>query len=175
MSQSISFIFYHYRSSILKMSEIVILHGHFTLALTSSLYLGTTTTTTTNITTVASLPPQCTYYSSINDPTRLATAAGGTASDLSLFSGTYVWYRFYGAGGTQIITSAPNYNQCGTYYSGWYAGTMPTYGNTFNGTVCYVFTSICSYSNMILVTNCGSYYVYGLIDPPVSYARYCTA
>jgi len=139
----------------------------------TSLYLATTTTT---ITTAAILPTQCSLYTSINDATRLATAGGGSATDQSLFSSTYTWYRFIGGSGTQIVTSAPNYNQCGTYYSGWYAGTMPTYGNTLSGTVCYVFTNICSYSNMILVTNCGSYYVYGLIYlTTASPARYCTA
>jgi hypothetical protein len=136
-----------------------------------SLYLATTTTTTT---TAANLPSQCSTYTPINDATRLATAAGGLGTDYYLFPVTYSWYSFYGSGGTQIVTSAPNANQCGTEYSGWYTGAMPTYGNTVTGTVCYVYTTICSISNMILVTNCGSYYVYGLISVPTYYARYCT-
>jgi hypothetical protein len=121
------------------------------------------------------LPSQCSAYTPINDPTRLATAGYGNASDSSYFSPVFVWYCFMGAGGTQIITSAPSVDQCGTNYTGWYASTMPTYGNTLIGTVCYVdITNICNWSNMILVTNCGSYYVYGLIAPPIAYARYCT-
>jgi hypothetical protein len=92
-----------------------------------------------------------------------------------MFGGTYVWYRFYGSGGTQIVTSAPAYNRCGGTYSGWFSSTMPTSGNTMIGTVCYVSgTNICVYQNTILVTNCGSYYVYGLINSPALYARYCT-
>jgi hypothetical protein len=136
-----------------------------------SLYLATTTTTTT---TAANLPSQCSAYTFINDVTRLATAPGGSANDQTYFSGTYTWYRFYGSGGTQIVTSAPVYSSCGGYYPGWYTGAMPTYGNTVTGTVCYVNANICFTWNMILVTNCGSYYVYGLIDPGVNYGRYCT-
>ncbi len=134
----------------------------------------TTTMTTTTTTITVSLPQQCSYYTFINDPTRLATAPSGLGNDNTFFSGSYVWYRFYGNGGSQIITSAPNVSRCGGSYSGWYAGSMPTYGNTLSGTVCYVNSNICSYSNMILVTNCNSYYVYGLISAPASYARYCT-
>ena len=133
--------------------------------------LVTTTTTTTAV-----LPIQCSSYSFVNDPTRLATAAGGSASDISMFSSTYVWYRFYGSGGTQIVTTTPAINRCGTVYPGWYASAMPNYGDTVIGTVCYAIssTSICRYSNLVLVTNCGSYYVYGLIDPPAVSTRYCT-
>jgi hypothetical protein len=132
-------------------------------------YLATTTTTTT-----PSLPSQCSSYTPMTDASRLATASGGYASDLGVFSSTYVWYRFYGAGGTEITTFPPNYFQCGGYFSGWYSGTMPTYGGNSTGTVCYVYTTVCYYSNTILVTNCGSFYIYGLVNPPVTYARYCT-
>jgi hypothetical protein len=136
------------------------------------LYLATTTTTTT---TVANLPAQCYSYSSISDATRLVTAAGGMGSDYGAFPGTYTsWYRIDGASGTQITTTIPNYSQCDALYPGWYASSMPAYGNTVIGTVCYVYTTICYYSNTILVTNCGAYYVYALTNTPTYYTRYCT-
>jgi hypothetical protein len=52
---------------------------------------------------------------------------------------------------------------------------LPTSGARVNRTVCYQWTSnTCNWSNNILVTNCGSFYVFGLIVPPVCNARYCT-
>lgn len=136
----------------------------------------TTTTTTTTTTTSAVLPTQCSAYSFLNDPTRLATAGAGSVSDNAIFTGAYVWYRFFGSGGTEIVTTIPSINRCTTVYTGWYAGTMPSSGTTITGSVCYVGSSSnpCLYTNQILVTNCGGYYVYGLIDPPVNSARYCT-
>lgn len=134
------------------------------------LYLATTTTTTTMIANLS----QCDIYLTIDDGTRLATAPGNTFNDVSSFSGVYTWCRFNGASGTRIVTSPPASNRCGGSYSGWYAGNMPTYGHTVNGTVCYVSSNACNYINTILVTNCGPYYVYGLVDPPINYGRYCT-
>ena len=138
-----------------------------------SFCLATTTTTTT---TSVVLPTQCIAYSFINDPTRLATAVGGSTSDSLIFTSTHAWYRFYGSGGTEIVTTIPSFNRCGGLYTGWYTGTMPNYGATVSGLVCYVTssTNVCLYTSQILVTNCGGYYVYGLVDPPLSSARYCT-
>lgn len=87
-----------------------------------------------------------------------------------------MWVRFSGAGGTQLATSAPGSNQCGTQATGWYSSSLPTSGVTVNGTVCYQWSSnTCNWSNTILVTNCGAFYVFGLIMPPACNLRYCTA
>jgi hypothetical protein len=111
----------------------------------------------------------------INDTTRLTTATGGSACDQSLFSSNITLVRFSGSGGTQIPTTAPNSNQCGTAATGWYNGSIPASGVTVNGTVCYNWSSnTCNWSNMITVTNCSSYYVYGLIKPIGCSFRYCT-
>jgi hypothetical protein len=121
---------------------------------------------------VASL---CYSYTIINDATRLVTAAGGSACDQSLFSSSITLVRFTGAGGTKIVTTTPSIKQCGTQATGWYNGTMPAWGMTVNGTVCYSWSSnTCNWSNMITVTNCSSYYVYGLISPAHCTLRYCT-
>ena len=138
-------------------------------------YLTTIASTTT---TIATLPSQCGSATILNDATRLITAAGSTGNDYSSFSTAYVWYRFFANGiSVSMATSPPAYQRCNAYYSGWYAGTIPSYGQTIVGTACYVTctTNICGNSNNIMVTNCGSYFVYGLIRPPSnSYYRYCT-
>lgn len=132
-----------------------------------SIFLATTTTT--------AWPSQCSSYVTITDSTRLLSSPNGTQCDQAVFSSTSTWYRFTGAGGAQIVTSAPLMNQCGTDASGWFANTMPTAGTTVVGTVCYVWlTSNCLWSNSISVTHCGTFYVYGLIAPPTCKLRYCT-
>ncbi|CAF4081479.1 unnamed protein product [Adineta steineri] len=134
----------------------------------------TMTTTTTTTTTTTSTAAQCYSYTTMNDVTRLATAGSGSTTDYGLFS-TGTWVRFSGAGGTQITTSSPGLYRCTTYYSGWYSGSLPSSGETVNGTVCYTYSSSsCYYANIISVTNCGSFYVYDLVNPPVSNSRYCT-
>jgi hypothetical protein len=131
------------------------------------------TTTTTNAITSYS---QCSSYTIINDTTRLTTAAGAVSCDWSTFNTSTTWVRFLGAGGTRLATSAPSSNLCGTLATGWYSGSLPSSGMTVNGTVCYVWAgSSCNWSNVIQVTNCGLFYVFGLIMPPVCYLRYCTA
>ena len=133
------------------------------------------TTTTTSTTIAAVLPGQCFSYAVYTDPTRLATAAGGGVSDISSFTTATTWVRFVGAGGTVMATSPPSYNRCGAFYSGWYIDALPETGSTAVGTVCYVYsTYTCYFYNLIAVTNCGSFYVYGLVDPPVANTRYCT-
>ncbi|CAF1018024.1 unnamed protein product [Adineta steineri] len=135
----------------------------------------TTVTTSTTSTTTTFLPPQCYSYTIINDTTRLITAGNGYASDYGLFStGTLV--RFFGAGGTQIATFPPGGYHCTATYTGWYAGALPSFSNTVTGIMCYTpGSSSCTLYNTISVTNCGTFYVYNLIDPPnYSYIRYCT-
>jgi hypothetical protein len=93
----------------------------------------------------------------------------------SLFTSATTWVRFNGTGGTQIATTSPGINACNTQATGWYASAMPSITATVMGTVCYAWTSsTCAFANSIFVTNCGPYYVYGLISPPNCDMRYCT-
>lgn len=137
--------------------------------------MGCLATTTTTTTTTTNLPSQCLTYSPINDPTRLATATGNVFSDAAAFTAGYTWHRFIGAGGDDIVTTAPPGYRCGGYYSGWFVGVPPTYGTTVSGTVCYSYSTVCQLSNTILMTNWGTYNVYALTNTPTTYARYCTA
>ncbi|CAF3698578.1 unnamed protein product [Rotaria socialis] len=87
-----------------------------------------------------------------------------------------VWVRFLSPAGTSIPTVTPGISHCGTDASGWYNGAYPsTTGSTTTGTVCYHWSSsTCNWSNSIQITNCGAFYVFLLINPPVCNLRYCT-
>ncbi len=74
-----------------------------------------------------------------------------------------------------LVNSSPTTYRCNTHAPGWYGGSYPGIGLTVSGTVCYNWNSnTCNWSNLIQVTNCNGYYVYGLISPPVCSLRYCT-
>ncbi|CAM2696656.1 unnamed protein product [Rotaria socialis] len=136
----------------------------------------TTTTTDTTTTTTTDALSECSSYTTINDVTRLTTAGSGSGCDTAVFNSTTACVRFSGAGGTQLATSAPASNQCTTQAPGWYSGSLPGSGVSNNETVCYAWSlNNCKWSNTIQVTNCGSFYVWGLISPPVCNLRYCTA
>ena len=147
-----------------------------TAAVGTTTVAATTTTAATATTTVAAASPQCSSYTTINDATRLQTAAGASACDQSIFSSsTGTWVRFSGAGGTELATSAPGINLCGTQSTGWLSTALPASGATANGTVCFAWSSnTCNWNAAVLTTNCGSFYVYYLLAPPVCNARYCT-
>jgi hypothetical protein len=94
--------------------------------------------------------------------------------DSSIFS-TPKWIRFSGAGGTQLATSFPGANRCGTYYPGFLNDTHPVgAGETKISSVCFGYSGGCDYRNTISVTNCLSYFVYYLIPPPTCNLRYCS-
>ncbi|UJR29518.1 hypothetical protein I4U23_010735 [Adineta vaga] len=136
--------------------------------------VATTTVATTAVSTTSSFS-ECSSYTTISDATRLTTAASGSTCDTSTFFSNVTWVRFTGAGGTQLATTAPSANQCGSASTGWYSTSLPSSGTTVNGTVCYVWSgNNCNWSNTIRVTNCGSFYVFGLIAPPACNLRYCT-
>ena len=106
--------------------------------------------------------------------TRLSTNTGGLGSDTASFTVAGVWYRFVGSSGTDLAQSATSFYRCGGYYTGWYSGSMPTYGNTVSGAVCFVVSNTCTYISIISITNCGLYNVYDLAPSPITYGRYCT-
>jgi hypothetical protein len=123
------------------------------------------------------LPPQCASYTVNNDSTRNIAASSGTICDGTLFSKQFpTWVRFESPAGTIIPTSAPAANHCSTQATGWMSTTYPSVtGLTIHATVCYNSGSNkCAYSNGILVTNCGGFYVFALTAPPTCDLRYCT-
>lgn len=135
-----------------------------------------TTTQTITTTSTVTLPAQCSSYIWINDVTRLLISSGGTSCDSSSpFSTTMTWFRFIGFSGTMLATTSSGPNQCGTVYTGWYSGTMPTWSSTIIGTSCFGSSAIdCQFTDTIAVSNCGSFYVYAFRTPPLCPARYYT-
>lgn len=131
------------------------------------------------------MPPQCLTYTTISDPTRLITAAGGAGCDNgpefnSISSGTPTYVRFVSPGGTRLATSPPNsgYGQvCGTMGAGWTNATYPSgVGNSVNAFVCFAYDYYQCYGYIywISITNCNGFYVHGLYAFPYCYFRYCT-
>ena len=85
------------------------------------------------------------------------------------------WYRMTGASGDKIPNKCVPKNRCGTHAPGWLNGSHPAVlEGVVNRQVCYHWSSsCCNWKNNIKIRNCGSYYVYQLIKPPVCYLRYC--
>jgi hypothetical protein len=126
------------------------------------------------------LPPACSAYITINDPTRSVNAPGYAlgCDNTPPFTNqsSPVWMRFEGTGGSTLPLAAPSINLCGTTGTGWYSGQMPaSSGQISNGTACFSwYTGTCSFSTSISVANCDSFYIYLLPPPPACMMRYCT-
>ncbi|CAF1472980.1 unnamed protein product [Didymodactylos carnosus] len=129
------------------------------------------------------LPSPCNNYSTIADPTRLITSAGGLACDNTFFTtvaATPNYIRFIAPGGTQLATSPPNNangNVCGTQVAGWTNVTYPSVaGQTVNAFVNYAYQGNPSYGYQywVVVINCNGFYVFGIWAPPNCDYRYCT-
>ena len=118
--------------------------------------------------------PECSSYKELDGATRRDSFSGGQACDQwdGFQNG---WYRFVGASGTQIATSA---TRCRTHATGWMRGQHPTVGEgAVTRKVCYHWGSnTCNWSNDIKVRQCpGGFFVYELVKPPACHLRYCTA
>ena len=85
------------------------------------------------------------------------------------------WYRFAGAAGDKMPTSCVPKRRCGTHAPGWLNGSHPTVREGIvTRPVCYHWGSrCCNWKNDIQVQNCGAFYVYRLVKPPVCWLRYC--
>ena len=85
------------------------------------------------------------------------------------------WYRFVGAAGTKMPTTHVPAFRCGTAWSGWLDGAHPTVeGVEVKRTVCLSNrVTGCRHLINIDVKNCGSYFIYNLIPPPICESRYC--
>ena len=133
--------------------------------------------TASTLVTTSTLPSQCTSYTSNSDSTRnIATGTAGSLCDNTLTAG---WYRFTGAAGTRLATSSVSLDTCTTGNGGSYNGTLPsTSGATTFGTLCVNNNGYLCYAalsgSLIVVTNCGSYYVFFLSPITNCNSRYCT-
>ena len=87
------------------------------------------------------------------------------------------WYRFVGAAGTKMSIARVEPYYCGTDFSGWLSEGLehPALGDGIvPRKVCFSNRPDgCKGSNSIFVKNCGSYYIYYLIEPPQCPMRYC--
>jgi len=85
------------------------------------------------------------------------------------------WYRFQGAAGTKMVTTCPLMDRCDTTFPNWLSGGHPTVAEgEVTRNVCINRFARCQTSLFIQVKNCGSYYIYKLINPSVCPARYCS-
>lgn len=86
------------------------------------------------------------------------------------------WYRFVGEGGSRMPEEPQLEYDCGTDAPGWLDGAHPTgWGETASVRTCYRWSGDdCNWSNDIRITNCGQFYAYELVTPPVSCLAYCT-
>lgn len=86
------------------------------------------------------------------------------------------WYRFQGAAGKRMASSCPPVYRCNTSAPGWLNGTHPTVADgQVTRQVCFSWTrSYCQGTINIKVRNCGSFYVYYLLNPSGT-TRYCSS
>ena len=85
------------------------------------------------------------------------------------------WYRFTGAAGVRMPASCVPKRRCGTHAPGWLNGSHPAVREGIvTRRVCYHWNSkCCNWKNDIQIQNCGAFYVYRLVKPPVCHLRYC--
>ena len=91
------------------------------------------------------------------------------------------WYRFMAPAGKRLPESPPKFSShnegvCGTHYTGWLNGHHPKKaGELVNRTVCFkvTYSQNCHYTKPVKIRNCGSYFVYYLVDVPDCALRYC--
>ncbi|CAF0860362.1 unnamed protein product [Adineta steineri] len=139
--------------------------------------IASTDIVSTTITTPSSLPPQCLNYTSITDGTRRTTNTYILAeTDNTYFSKTRTWVRFEGDAGTRIAESTVPSNRCGSEGAGWLKHPQePEIGETVTQTACFNMLGMsCIWPVKIPMTNCDGFFVYGLVAPAPSNARYCT-
>ena len=88
------------------------------------------------------------------------------------------WYRFTSPAGNKLAQSPTGYGKCGAHWTGWSNATLPANaGDSVNIKICFdadVGNAIdCYESNQGKVTNCGSFFVYYLVNVPRCNLRYC--
>ena len=87
------------------------------------------------------------------------------------------WYRF--KNGRHMNMQCAKETACNAYYPGWLVGGHPSVSaGRVTKKVCFdrkwITASCCTYHTYIMVSNCGSFYVYKLKPTPACNLRYCT-
>lgn len=120
------------------------------------------------------LPDECTNYYTDADSTRNVGFTKSSVCDLGLF-GEGTWVRFVSPAGTTMPNFVVNEFFCGANIPGWLNGTYPAdVGTSSGGDVCYhKGGDTCVLTSAIKITNCDSFYVFYLSDPPACDLRYC--
>lgn len=117
---------------------------------------------------------ECSKYTFLNDSTRATTYSNITVSlcDSNLLIG---WYRFGGRQESQMPESCVPIMRCGAAAPGWLNGVHPTVADgEVSRKVCFHWTNnCCKWSVNIKVRNCGGFYVYKHLEPPLCSGRYC--
>jgi len=133
------------------------------------------------------LPEECMSYNNLTDATRSTLWKGDVNPNLDVWyycdevglrdtspewKGD-AWYRMTGDAGTKIPDQSPGKtDHCGTYYPGWLSGTHPT-STAQSVDVEMCFSDDCEDYTQGRITNCGSYFVYYLVDTWGCAFRYC--
>ena len=115
----------------------------------------------------------CTNYTVLSEADR---AQGNTVNNSLCDDGLVPgWYRFQGAAGNGMADKCVPRYRCGTERPVWLDGLHPTVAEgVVTRKVCYhERDDCCSWSHIIKVKNCGSYYVYELPLPITCPVRYC--
>jgi hypothetical protein len=144
---------------------------------TSTVQCTSTPTTSFQYSTIT--PPQCLNYTLDIDQTRNTdyTASIGFCDNISPFNNaTPIWFRFQSPAGIVVANAPVPPYHCGAVATGWYAGQYPISDfTTATSIVCYYYsTKTCTACNLISVTNCQTFYVFLLPEPPSCNYRYCT-
>ncbi len=119
--------------------------------------------------------PECTTYTVLDQADRNVSFNDGNGGVEVCDSSVNGWYRFDGAAGTLMPTTAPPIYSCGTDAPGWLDGTYPTIAEGIvDRTVCFNWGgNACSWSRVVQVRNCGTFYVFYLPPAPACSLRYC--
>ena len=122
------------------------------------------------------LDPECKNYKRLDDNTRsVENKRQSYTCDKSSQIADNTWYRLVGGSGTQLPTTCVPKLRCGTHAPGWIQGGHPSVAdNVVKRKVCFHWSgNCCRWNRQIEVRNCGNFYVYKLMKPPVCHLRYC--
>ena len=126
------------------------------------------------------LPPECLNYQELSESTRNASFNDPMVKSCDNAVGDN-WYRFTGAAGTQMPTTAPPIYSCGTDAPGWLNGAYPEIDDgAVSRQVCFawLFAEQCKWSTNVQIRKCDvepPYYVFKLPNTPQCNLRYCGA
>ena len=121
------------------------------------------------------LADPCYNYRNLSEANRKISYVTPQDSELCDNSLPEGWYRFVGAAGTKMPTTRVPAYRCGTNWSGWLDGAHPTVeDDEVSRRVCFSDRSTgCKSLTNILVKNCGSFFIYKLVQTSKCPLRYC--